>query len=47
MIKRGIYGVEYFPTRQNDRQSGGLGCIVAAVAALVLVSLAWTLFSRL
>lgn len=47
MIKRGIYGVEYFPTRQNDRQSGGLGCFVAAVAALVLVSLAWTLFSRL
>ena len=47
MIKRGIYGVEYFPTRQNDRQSGGLGCFVASVAALVLVSLAWTLFSRL
>ena len=47
MIKRGIYGVEYFPTRPGDRQSGGLGCFVAAVAALVLVSLAWTLFSRL
>ena len=44
-LARGKYGVEYNP-RQVDGDSSGLGWIVAVVALVALVSLAWTLVGR-
>lgn len=44
-LARGKYGVEYNP-RQVDDDSSGLGWIVAVVALVALVSLAWTLVGR-
>ena len=44
-LARGKYGVEYNP-RQMDDDSSGLGWIVAVVALVALVSLAWTLVGR-
>ena len=45
-FERGKFGVEYDP-RQREQSSGGLGWVVAAVALLAFVSLAWTVVGRL
>lgn len=45
-FERGKFGVEYDP-RQREQTSGGLGWVVAVVALLALVSLAWTVVGRL
>ena len=44
-FERGKFGLEY-DLRQKDESSGGLGWVVAAIAFLALVSLAWTLIGR-
>ena len=46
MLARGKYGVEYNPKPLDD-DSSGLGWVVVAVIAVALVSLSWTLVSRL
>ena len=46
MLVRGKYGIEYFP-KSPEEKSGALGCIVATVVVLVVLSLGWTLFSRI
>ena len=45
-FERGQFGIEYDP-RQLEKPSGGLGWVVAAIALVALVSLCWTLVSRL
>ena len=44
-FERGRFGLEY-DLRQKEESSGGLGWVVAAIAFLALVSLAWTLIGR-
>jgi len=44
-FERGKFGLEY-DLRQKEESSGGLGWVVAAIAFLALVSLAWTLIGR-
>ena len=44
-FERGKFGLEY-DLRQKDESSGGLGWVVAAIAFVALVSLAWTLIGR-
>ena len=44
-FERGKFGLEY-DLRQKEEPSGGLGWVVAAIAFLALVSLAWTLIGR-
>ncbi len=46
MLERGRYGVEW-TKRPEDRESSALGRIVAVVVVLALVSLAWTVVSRI
>ena len=44
-FERGKFGLEY-DLRQKEEPSGGLGWVVAAIAFVALVSLAWTLIGR-
>ena len=44
-FERGRFGIEYNP-RQAEEPSGGLGWVVAAIASVALVSLAWTIVGR-
>ena len=44
-FERGKFGLEY-DLRQKDESSGGLGWVVATIAFLAFVSLAWTLVGR-
>ena len=44
-FERGRFGLEY-DLRQKEESSGGLGWVVAAIAFVALVSLAWTLIGR-
>ena len=44
-FERGRFGIEY-DLRQREERSGGLGWVVAAIAFVALVSLAWTLVGR-
>ena len=44
-FERGKFGIEYDP-RQAEEPSGGLGWVVAVIAFVALVSLAWTLVGR-
>lgn len=44
-FERGRFGLEYDP-RQRDKPSSGLGWVVAVIAFVALVSLAWTLVGR-
>jgi LysM repeat protein len=46
VVVRGKYGIEYFP-KSPEEKSGALGCVVAAVVLLVVISLGWTLISRI
>ena len=45
-LARGKFGVEYNP-RQMERDSSGLGWVIALVALVACASLAWTLVKRL
>jgi len=44
-LARGKYGIEYNP-RQMEREPSGLGWVVAVIAFVALVSLAWTFVKR-
>jgi len=44
-LARGKFGIEYNP-RQMEREPSGLGWVVAAIALVALVSLAWTFVKR-
>ena len=46
MLERGKYGIEYDP-RQRQTESSGFGWVFVAVAIAALISLTWTLVSRI
>lgn len=45
-LARGKFGIEYNP-RQMEREPSGLGWVLAVVALVALVSLAWTMVHRM